>query len=212
MLSMRWISLIFVGSHIWGCAAASPPNLSVESYGFDENNLVWVRGPWAAIHPSDDPDDVIDQLCDAVGTLPLARDGDHGREYCGALYTRPDGKCYASQPSPLMPSGQWGPSTKKQCYPPRFVRDSSGVAKILADYHSHPWLGSRMSREDIMAANQSWSIRIQFDARCRVMKLVPYLDENRPGEVYERQSRVWKMIGIVKPEDKSRGYITPVSQ
>ncbi|MFY0569778.1 hypothetical protein ACN28E_38945 [Archangium lansingense] len=42
------------------------------------------------------------------------------------------------------------------------------------------------------------------------MKLIPYLDEERPGELYERQGRLWKLIGFIKPEDKESGIVTAV--
>ena len=56
-----------------------------------------------------------------------------------------------------------------------------------------------------------WSIRIQFDTRCRVMKLIPYLGAERPGEVFERRGKSWVLIGIIKPEDKASGNVTPLT-
>ena len=81
-----------------------------------------------------------------------------------------------------------------------------------ADFHSHPWAASPMSQEDRLQRNQRYSVRIQFDASCRIQKLVPYVGEPRLGEVYERQGRSWKLIGQIKPEDKSSGLITPVRE
>ncbi|HEX8440837.1 hypothetical protein [Archangium sp.] len=65
-----------------------------------------------------------------------------------------------------------------------------------------------MSRQDRQAATQLWSIRIQFDTGCRVMKLVPHLYEDRPGEIYVRNGKSWKLIGLIKPEHKEDGIIT----
>jgi hypothetical protein len=67
-----------------------------------------------------------------------------------------------------------------------------------------------MSEEDRSQRNQRFSIRIQFDASCRIQKLVPHVGETRPGEVYERHGGLWKLIGYIKPEDKDSGVMTPV--
>jgi hypothetical protein len=42
------------------------------------------------------------------------------------------------------------------------------------------------------------------------MKLVPNIESTRPGEVYLRQSKTWKLIGIIKPENKQLGIVTDV--
>jgi hypothetical protein len=39
----------------------------------------------------------------------------------------------------------------------------------------------------------------------------PDRNENRPGEVYERQGKTWKLVGWMKPEDKAVGIVTPVN-
>ena len=65
--------------------------------------------------------------------------------------------------------------------------------------------------EDRQESTQLWHIRIQLDAKCTVQKLVPYIGEDRPGEVYERRGKSWKLIGFIKPEDKASGHVTPVN-
>jgi hypothetical protein len=92
------------------------------------------------------------------------------------------------------------------------VEDARGQLEILADYHNHPWAGSSMitSRLDRVSATQLFSLRIQFDNACHIQKLIPYLKEDRPGELYERRGKNWKLIGLIKPEHKARGQITPV--
>ncbi|WP_233582556.1 hypothetical protein [Corallococcus sp. CA053C] len=173
---------------------------------------VWVRGPWDAIQPSSDIDAVIDQLCPAVMQLPRAQGREYGQEYCGVLYSVGGGAYSASMPSPLGPVLKAIPEKQKSCKQPNLVRDSRGEVSIHADYHSHPWADSRMSRPDRTQARQRYSIRLQFDTKCRVMKLVPYIGEARPGEVYERRGKSWALIGIVKPEHKGVGLMTAVDE
>ncbi|AKQ66510.1 putative lipoprotein [Myxococcus hansupus] len=55
-----------------------------------------------------------------------------------------------------------------------------------------------------------WSIRIQFDRACTITKLVPNLGSEQPGEVYLRQRKRWKLVGIIKNEDKGPGFVTSV--
>ncbi|WP_426750205.1 hypothetical protein [Myxococcus sp. Y35] len=169
-----------------------------------------MRGPWEAVTPSSDVDEVIDQLCPAVMKLPRAMDRDYGQEYCGAIYSLGDGVYYASMPSPLSEPVPVGPSKKKTCIPPRYVADSRGRAVVLGDFHSHPWSPSSMSPTDRFAAMQIWSIRIQFDRACTITKLVPNLGSEQPGEVYLRQRKRWKLVGIIKHEDKALGFVTAV--
>jgi hypothetical protein len=155
---------------------------------------------------------VIDQLCPAVMKLPRAQSEDYGQEYCGVIYSLGDGVYYASHPSPLGRTViSWG-SAEKNCYVPRIVEDARGPIVALGDYHSHPWSPSPMSRStaDLLLATQIYSLRIQFDKACRVQKLVPYANEVRPGELYERRGRRWKLIGLIKPENKGTGWITRV--
>lgn len=44
------------------------------------------------------------------------------------------------------------------------------------------------------------------------MKLVPYLHENGPGEVYVREGSRWKLIAHIAPEDKASGIMTRVKE
>jgi hypothetical protein len=194
---------------LWLQACASGPSTIGENYGYKDNS-VWVRGPWKQINPSQDPDAVIDQLCPQVMALPRVDRGEYGQEYCGALYLK-DGVYYSSHPSPLGAMVRvGGREERKQCRPPRYVMDSRGHITIIADFHSHPWAASPMSQQDRRGPNQLWSIRIQFDTKCHVMKLVPYVEDDRPGELYERQNKTWKLIGLIRPEDKATGIVTPV--
>jgi hypothetical protein len=204
----KWLAAL-VGLWLAGCA--NGPRIPVENtdYGL-RDGFVWVRGPWEAIKPSTDVDEVVDQLCPAVMSLPRAQGGAYGLEWCGALYSLEDGLYYASMPSPLGPILKAIPEREKRCKPPYFVKDPRGEAKMLADFHGHPWANSRMSAGDRSSARQLYSIRIQFDTICQVMKLVPYIGEARPGEVYERRGKSWLLIGIIKPEHKAAGIITPV--
>jgi proteasome lid subunit RPN8/RPN11 len=191
------------------CATSSSAHGPGEHYGFIKNSKqVWVLGPWEAITPSRQADDVIDQLCPSVIELPHAKELDYGLEYCGAIYSLGDGIYYASYASPLAKTAPVGPSKRKHCIPPREVRDVRGRTMILADYHSHPWSPSSLSEEDRWAENQLWLFRIQFDKACHLQKLIPHLGSDQPGEVYERQGKAWKLIGHIAPADKLRGALT----
>lgn len=202
---------VLVGLTLLGCASGPRRAGETEDYGFVEGTeLVWVRGPWAAIRPEGNVDEVIDQLCPAVMELPRARLGDYGQEYCGVIYSFEDGLYYASVPSPLTATALVGPSNRKSCFSPAVVKDSRGRLEPLADFHSHPWQNSSLSESDRRRQNQRYSVRIQFDTACRVQKLVPHIQEARPGEVYERREGRWNLIGYIQPEDKDSGLITPV--
>jgi len=205
--------LIITGWGLLGCASAPelPPEDASANYG-RENKRVWVRGPWDAIKPSAQMDAVVDQLCPAVMELPGARDKDYGREYCGVIYTLGDGTYYASFPSPLARTVLVGPSSRKSCHIPHSVKDERGHAAVEADFHSHPWGPSPMSDRDRRADSQLYFVRIQFDSKCQVMKLVPHRKEDRPGELFLRQGQDWKLIGQILPEDKATGTITPVEE
>jgi hypothetical protein len=194
-----------------GCASAPPMVSDTANYG-RKNGQVWVRGPWDAIKPSSQMDEVIDQLCPAVMELPGARDKDYGTEYCGVIYTLGDGTYYASYPSPLQRTVLVGPSSRKQCHPPRSVTDERGRTTIEADFHSHPWGPSPISDRDRRKSTQLYFVRIQFDTQCQVMRLIPHLSEDRPGELFLRQGKDWKLIGQILPEDKPTGTITPVKE
>ena len=177
-------------------------------YGEDAGN-VWVRGPWEAITPSANPDDVIDQLCPAVERLDRAWDGDDGVEYCGLIYSLWDGRYYASVPSPLGYRIHEGHGQNKSCRIPSMLRDGRGSPEVLADYHSHPWPDSPPLDNDLSARTQRWSIRVQFDTTCRVYKYVPHLGETRSGEVFLRVGKTWRLQSIVRPDDRRDGKPTP---
>jgi hypothetical protein len=157
-------------------------------------------------------DEVIDQLCAAVLALPRATLRDYGQEYCGAIYTLGDGIHYASKPSPLGRYEGPGPSKSKNCHTPHSVIDERGYTIPQADYHNHPWPTSGLSAKDRDPFRQLWQYRIQFDARCTVQKLVPNLDNPRPGEVYERRGKLWVLTGLIEPEDKPYGKVTPIDE
>jgi hypothetical protein len=198
---------------VCGCSSTSSIEAGRLDYGFDgESNLVWVRGPWEAIRPSHDIDEVIDQLCPAVMTLPRATHRDYGQEYCGAIYTLADGMYYASVGSPLGRTELVGPSKRKTCYSPNSVKDPRGEALPGADYHSHPWVPSPMTSQDRSLETQRWQIRIQFDTGCHIQKLISHKYSSLPGELYERQGRSWRLIGRILPEDKKTGRITAVDE
>ena len=197
---------------VLGCAGGPQALDEAATYG-KENGRVWVSGPWEAIKPSSDVDEVIDQVCPAIMNLPLAREEDYGREYCGIIYSMSDGAYYASHPSPLSDTRAGRVSPKKNCFVPRTVRDARGESQPLADYHSHPWSPSPITRStaDLLSRTQVYSVRIQFDSACKLQKLVPYVTEDRPGELYERRGRNWKLIGLIKPEHKATGFVTLVN-
>ncbi|ABF90489.1 putative lipoprotein [Myxococcus xanthus DK 1622] len=197
----------FMGLLLAACSSTPAGPVEGADYGY-RNGDVWVRGPWDAIIPSADVDAVIDQLCPAIMQLPRAQGREYGQEYCGAIYSLGDGTYYASLPSTLGPLLKATPEPQKACFAPRFVNDSRGRTVVLADYHSHSWANSRMSSADRRQSRQRFSIRIQFDTGCRVMKLVPYIGEARPGELFERRERKWVRIGVIKPEHKAAGIVT----
>lgn len=170
--------------------------------------MVWVGGPWAAVEPSNDVDAVIDQLCPAVMQLPRARERDYGQEYCGLIYSLGEGTYYASVASPLGETQLVGASKRKACFSPRRVVDGRGRTVPIADFHSHPWAPSPMSPKDRQGENQRWLIRIQFDTACHIQKLVPYVGEDRPGEIFAREDGRWRLVGYIKVEDKKTGRIT----
>ncbi|WP_224245493.1 hypothetical protein [Hyalangium gracile] len=196
-----------------GCASGPETIGESPNYGLQDGQ-VWVRGPWEVIKPSQDPDEVIDQLCPAVMQLPGAQLGDYGREYCGLVYSLGDGMYYASHPSPLGRTRMVGPTRHQSCFVPRRVEDTRGQTEPLADYHGHPWAPSPMSesRADRLGATQVFSIRVQFDKACRLQKLIPYLKEDRPGELYERRGKSWKLIGHIEPANKANGRVTLVTE
>ena len=211
MRLLPWTDAAVLGAGV-GCASGPATVSESPNYGL-EDGRVWVRGPWEAIKPSQDPDEVIDQLCPAVMELPGAQLGDYGQEYCGLVYSLGDGMYYASYPSPLSRTRVVGPSKNKSCFVPRRVHDVRGRTQPLADYHGHPWAPSSMSR----ARPSSWhepgvSIRVQFDKACHLQKLIPYLNEDRPGELYERLGKTWKLIGHIQPENKASGRVTLVNE
>jgi len=196
------------------CATGPQTGEGVD-YGFEgtSKRVVWVNGPWEKIEPSKDIDEVIDQLCPAVMDLPGARDGDYGREYCGVIYKLvSENQYYASKPSALIKSSVSHVNKRKTCLTPRVVKDPRGTLRLDGDYHGHPWPSS-MSPEDRGHDRQLYMFRIQFDTRCRVQKLIPHHLEgdDRPGELYERQGKSWKLVGRILSEDKSTGNVTPIA-
>jgi hypothetical protein len=191
-----------------GCASGPLTSGEGVDYGFYSDGKrmrVWARGPWGAISPSSDVDEVIDQLCPAVMKLDLAAMGDYGREYCGVIYQPLDNPSfYATVPSPLRnPERDSALRKKKTCIIPATVRDPRGKYKAEADFHSHTWLVSGMSIQDRVSP-QYYFIRIQFDASCNIQKYIPHAQD---GELFERSGKTWKLMGHVK--DKSTGEITP---
>lgn len=89
------------------------------------------------------------------------------------------------------------------------VRDQRQPLAVLSDYHSHPWPDSPLSANDAALRSQRWSIRIQFDTRCHVYKLVPHVGDSVPGEVYERVAKTWRLVSIIRVEDKPAGLVQP---
>ena len=205
------VLLLWACQVVLGCAHSPGLTGEAEDYGFEgASSRVWVKGPWGKINASQDIDEIIDQLCPAVMMLPRTRSGEYGQEYCGVIYKLlEENKYYASMPSPLGRPALNAASKRKSCLVPTTVRDSRGASRTDADFHSHPWSPSGMSREDKMLATQWYLFRIQFDGECHVQKLVPHVDERRPGELYERQGKRWKLVGYILPEDKELGYVTP---
>ncbi|CAM4423922.1 hypothetical protein [Myxococcus xanthus] len=206
-MSLRWAKVAML---LTACGGAGYRYAGRDVYFGPDGGQVWVRGPWPAIQPSRNVDDVIDQLCPIIMEMDGAREKDYGQEYCGVLYSLGDGVFYASYPSPLGEMQRIGPNKRKSCTSPRYVRDERGRAVGIADYHSHPWAPSPLTPEDRWEKNQRWLIRIQFDTDCHVMKLVPHANEPQPGEVYLRMGRAWELIGIIKPEHKPFGIVTDV--
>lgn len=164
------------------------------------------------ITPAADVDDVVDQLCPAVMQLPDARGHDDGVEYCGVIYLGEDGRFHASAPSRLPALVRPGQikSDEKTCSIPLRVEDAGGVRSVEVDFHSHPWPGSPLTSErDTAARRQRYSIRIQFDTTCHVLKFVPHVNEPVPGEVFERVGRSWHLIRVVPVPKKDLGTISP---
>jgi hypothetical protein len=206
---VRLVSLVPLAVGLGNCASVPGPLREGTDYGEDDRG-VWVRGPWASVEPSADIDDVIDRLCPAVMQLPGARGHDDGVEYCGLLYRGADDLFHASVPSPLAPLGNLGSSPIKSCRIPRKVSDPAGVRVVESDFHSHPWPGSPLtSGRDTAAPYQRYSIRIQFDTTCRVLKFVPHSSEPVPAELFERVGRSWRLLRVIPVHAKDRGIIEP---
>jgi len=169
------------------------------------------RGPWTLVRPSADIDDVIDQLCPAVMSLPDARAHDDGVEYCGLLYQGVDGGFRASAPSRLPAKVRTElMRASKTCTIPLRVADPGGVRAIEADFHSHPWPDSPLTPPfDTASRNQRYSIRIQFDTTCHVLKLVPHVNEPVPAEIFERVGRSWHLLRTIPVHHKDSGTIEP---
>jgi hypothetical protein len=208
----RWVFLTLLA----GCSSNQRQAKETEFYGFmsADADYVWARGPWPKVQASSDADEVIDQLCPAIMQLDRATARNFGQEYCGIIYSRGDGIYRVTYPSPLGEQQLRGEATQKSCFPVRRVVDPEAkVMPILADFHSHPWFPSPLSQQDKMAANQLYFLKVQFDSACHVQKIVPHLDnKDKPGEVYSRRSKRWVLIGIIKPNNKAAGVVTPVNE
>ncbi len=208
----RWALLTLLA----GCSSNQRHAQETEFYGFisADSDSVWARGPWSRVQSSSDADEVIDQLCPAIMQLDRATARNFGQEYCGIIYSRGDGIYRVSHPSPLGEPQLRGEATQKSCFPVRRVVDPEAkVTPILADFHSHPWFPSPLSQQDKMSANQLCFLKVQFDSACHVQKSVPYLgNKDKPGEVYSRRGKRWVLIGIIKPNNKAAGVVTPVSE
>ena len=204
------VSILLLSTALPGCTTYSiNQSLHTENSGIRADGAVWVRGPWDKINSSSNVDEVIDQLCPAIMKQPRAQWREYGQEYCGLIYSLGKGIYYASMPSSLGRPQQPGKWQRKSCFAPHLLVDPRGRPSIIADYHGHPWPFSPMSPEDIQKDNQRWMIRIQFDTTCNIQKLVPYAFSTRPGELYERRGKSWKLIGYILPEDKAFGRLTP---
>lgn len=206
------VRLVALAVDLAGCASVPGPRVREGTdYGSDARG-VWVRGPWELIKPSADIDDVIDQLCPVVMQLPDARGHDDGTEHCGLLYQGTDGMFHASAPSRIAATSRSRPtrSKTKTCIIPVAVKDPGGVRVVDADFHSHPWPDSPLtSRADTAARTQKYSIRIQFDTTCHVLKFVPHLNEPVPAEVFKRVGRSWLLLRVIPIYDKGSGVVDP---
>jgi len=90
------------------------------------------------------------------------------------------------------------------------VNDAAGVRSVEADFHSHPWPNSPLTNKgDTRSKAQRYSIRVQFDTTCHVLKFVPHLHEPVPGEVFERVGRSWHLLRVIPVWDKADGVIWP---
>jgi hypothetical protein len=73
---------LLLGCWVSACASGAPSRgVQTWDFGYGNDGQVWVRGPWGPIHPSGDIDEVIDQLCPTVVTLPRAQLKEYGQEY-----------------------------------------------------------------------------------------------------------------------------------
>jgi len=107
----RWPAPLLIA--LLACEGSPRKARETEHYGFisTDSDYVWARGPWPAVAPSRDVDEVIDGLCPAIMRLSHAADRDYGQEYCGLIYSRGDGIYRVSHPSPL---GRWQPSRESK--------------------------------------------------------------------------------------------------
>jgi hypothetical protein len=58
-------------------------------------------------------------------------------------------------------------------------------------------------------ANQRFSIRIQFETTCTILKFVPHRGEPVPSEVYVRVGGRWKLKAIIPTDVKVQGRSKP---
>jgi hypothetical protein len=90
------------------------------------------------------------------------------------------------------------------------VVEPAGVRSIECDFHSHPWPNSPLtSRRDTAVKYQRYTIRIQFDTACHVLKFVPHRNEPVPAELFERVGRTWQLIRVISVSGKDIGAIDP---
>ncbi|GHG88608.1 hypothetical protein [Comamonas sp. JC664] len=82
-MGIRWSKVIVLLTA--ACGGAGYRYAGRDIYFGPEGDQVWVRGPWPAIQPSTNVDDVIDQLCPVIMEMDGAREKDYGQEYCGVL-------------------------------------------------------------------------------------------------------------------------------
>ncbi|RKH78454.1 hypothetical protein D7Y21_35695 [Corallococcus sp. AB045] len=213
MAPLRWLVALTL------LAACSGYSYLRDGYGTyfgiearDGRETPWVRGPWPVIDSSVEADAIIDQLCAPLMELPAAAPprGEYGQEYCGVIYSY-EGRYYASWPAALETRRLSAENSDfKDCRVPKRVVDERGRTAILADYHTHPWRYSPLSIQDRWKSRQRYSFRVQMDATCSVQMYIPYLEQERPGEVYMREGRRWVLIGRVM--DKVNGIIQPVPE
>lgn len=64
--------------------------------------------------------------------------------------------------------------------------------------------------QTIPRGGRKWPIRIEFDTNCCVYKYVPRTSEARPGEIFLRVGKVWRLQSIVRLDEKCDGKSAPL--